>query len=71
MDVYEEASQEAPDGKWTQFGQQLRNRRISLFEQDMDMIAYLKSIGVEDTEKVVELVERVCDEVKRAAGRLA
>ncbi|CAL5086774.1 unnamed protein product [Urochloa decumbens] len=63
LDVYEEVCLEAPDEQWTRLQHQLRNRRITLLEQDIVMNEYMFSIGVADTEKVVELLEMVAMEV--------
>lgn len=70
LDVYEEIFQDAPQHKWTDLRQQVMNRRITLFEQDMGLKKYTISTGLTDTEDVYELVEKVILQVyKKTASR--
>jgi hypothetical protein len=69
MDVYEEVCLQAPDEQWTQLRLELNHRRITLFEQDVGLYDYMTSIGLSDTVRVIEVLEKVTMEVKnRATG---
>lgn len=58
-DLFGEVCQGGQQLQLKDISKNLKNRRITLFEQDMGLEDYMYSIGLNDTEEVIESMENI------------
>lgn len=65
IDIYKEVCSTGPEGdKSEEMLKALRNRRITLFEQDIGLTDYMFSIGESDSIAVIKCIDHICWEIR-------